>query len=205
MINVTIGNNLKRSNIIVSEATTIRKALEDNGIDYTRGTTSLDGATLAPGQMDKTFAELGVTEKCYLLNVVKADNAAVIKIVGNAAVVESGHSLEDLKKVEKYRPDSLRLYEGDGNSKHVVFAVGTTKGNGTINSVGAEFGETTTEDGKATISMLMPEGTKEPKKWVEEHIGVAILKLNKIEAQYAPALADVAEEQAAVQAAITVM
>ena len=205
MINVTIGNNLKRSNIIVSENTTIRKALEDNGIDYTRGTTSLDGATLAPGQMDKSFAELGVTERCYLLNVVKADNAAVIKIVGGAAVVESAHSLEDLKKIEKYRPDSLALYEGEGAERHMVFLVGSSKGKGNIGAFGAEFGETTTEDGKATITILLPEGTKEPKKWVEDNIGVAILKLNKVEAQYAPALADVADEQAAVRAAITVM
>ena len=72
MINVTIGNNLKRTNIIVSEATTIRKALEDNGIDYTRGTTSLDGATLAPGQMDKTFAELGAEVKNQISHRARA-------------------------------------------------------------------------------------------------------------------------------------
>ena len=87
----------------------------------------------------------------------------------------------------------------------MVFLVGSSKGKGNIGAFGAEFGETTTEDGNATITILLPEGTKEPKKWVEDNIGVAILKLNKVEAQYAPALADVAEEQAAVRAAITVM
>ena len=75
MIKVTIGNNVKRDSIIVDENTTLRSALEDNGIDYTTGTMHLDGSSLKAGDLDKTFAEFGITEKCYLLNVVKADNA----------------------------------------------------------------------------------------------------------------------------------
>lgn len=75
MIKTTIGNNVKRESIIIDENTTLRTALEDNGIDYTTGTMHLDGSSLKPGDLDKSFAELGITEKCYLLNVVKADNA----------------------------------------------------------------------------------------------------------------------------------
>lgn len=75
MIKVTIGNNVKRETVILDENTTLRAALEANGIDYSRGTTHLDGSTLAPGDMDKTFAQMGITEKCFLMNVVKADNA----------------------------------------------------------------------------------------------------------------------------------
>ena len=75
MIKVTIGNNVKRESIIIDENTTLRKALEDNGIDYTTGIMHLDGSSLNPGALDKTFADFGIKEKCYLLNVVKADNA----------------------------------------------------------------------------------------------------------------------------------
>lgn len=75
MIKVVIGNNVKRETKIVDETQTLREALEDAGVDYTRGSLNLDGATLAPGDLNKTFAQLGVTEKCYLLQVVKADNA----------------------------------------------------------------------------------------------------------------------------------
>ena len=75
MIKVTVGNNVKRESVIVDENTTLRAVLEDNGIDYTLGTMHLDGSSLKPGELDKTFADLGITEKCYLLNVVKADNA----------------------------------------------------------------------------------------------------------------------------------
>ena len=75
MIKVTVGNNVKRESVIVDENTTLRTVLEDNVIDYTSGTIHLDGSSLKPGEIDKTFADLGITEKCYLLNVVKADNA----------------------------------------------------------------------------------------------------------------------------------
>lgn len=75
MIKVTMGNNVKRSSEIIDENTTLRDALESAGIDYTIGMMNLDGSTLSPGDLDKTFAEFGITDKCYLLNVVKADNA----------------------------------------------------------------------------------------------------------------------------------
>ncbi len=75
MIKVITGNNLTRKEFVVDSSTTLRKVLEDNGIDYTRGVMHLDGVSLNAGDLDKTFAQMGITEKCYLLNVVKADNA----------------------------------------------------------------------------------------------------------------------------------
>jgi len=75
MVQVIVGNNVKRNTVVVSPETTLRTVLEDNGIDYSRGTMHLDGASLNPGDLDKSFAALNVTEKCFLLNVVKADNA----------------------------------------------------------------------------------------------------------------------------------
>ena len=75
MIKVTVGNNLKRETTIVDGDTTLRNVLEEAGVDYTRGITTLDGATLAAGDLDKTFDDFGIAERTFLLNVVKADNA----------------------------------------------------------------------------------------------------------------------------------
>jgi len=75
MISVTIGNNLNRSKKIYEDNTTLREALEDSGINYSVGSMHLDGASLAPGDIDKTFAEMGITSTCFLINVVKADSA----------------------------------------------------------------------------------------------------------------------------------
>ena len=65
----------KREAVIIDENTTLRSCLEANGVDYTRGVMHLDGSSLNPGDLDKTFQQFGITEKCFLLNVVKADNA----------------------------------------------------------------------------------------------------------------------------------
>lgn len=76
MIKVIVGNNVNRTPVIVSPTTTLRAVLEKAGIDYSRGVMHLDGSSLNPGDLDKTFADFNITEKCFLLNVVKADNAA---------------------------------------------------------------------------------------------------------------------------------
>ena len=75
MIKVTVGSNFSRNTVIVDSDTTLRQVLEDNGVDYTRGMTNLDGAMLGVGDLDKTFEDFGITERCYLLNVIKQDNA----------------------------------------------------------------------------------------------------------------------------------
>ena len=204
MIKVVVGNNVSRQSVIIDEVTTLRAALEQNNVDYTRGMTSLDGATLAAGDLDKTFADFGITEKCYLLNVVKADNAASVKILGAACVVESDYTLAQIKLLEKFRPSATALYKGDGQNKEMIFKVGTTTGNGSINAFGASFGSASS-NGKAAITMMIPDGVESPLAWAEEAIGVSILHLNKVEAQFGESIEDVAAEQEAVRAAIQVI
>lgn len=80
MITVTIGTTVSRKNVIVSCDSTIRAALNDADMDITRGVMHLDGATLAPGDLNKTFAQFGYDgnpghDKAFLMQVVKADNA----------------------------------------------------------------------------------------------------------------------------------
>lgn len=75
MIKVVVGNNVKRETVIVEKSATLRSVLENANVDYTRGVMHLDGSSLNPGDLDKTFEAMGIAEKCYLLNVVKADNA----------------------------------------------------------------------------------------------------------------------------------
>lgn len=76
MIKVTVGNNVKRESVIVDSSTTLRTVLENAGIDYTRGSMTLDGSTLNAGDLDKTFGAFGIQDKCFLLRVDKQDNAA---------------------------------------------------------------------------------------------------------------------------------
>lgn len=81
MINVTISNNVERRSNPVSADTTIRQAIESVGfIDISRGCINLDGSSLAPGDLNKTFGELGYTgeqghDRVSIFQVVKANNA----------------------------------------------------------------------------------------------------------------------------------
>ena len=75
MISVTIRNNVNSDTIIVDANKTLRSVLEDKGVDYTRGMTTLDGSPLKAGDLDKTFADFGIVDKCWLCTIVKADNA----------------------------------------------------------------------------------------------------------------------------------
>lgn len=75
MIRVTVCNNVNRDNVIVNDQTTLRSVLEQQGIEYHRGSCTLNGSTLQAGDLDKTFADFGIKERAFLMQIVKADNA----------------------------------------------------------------------------------------------------------------------------------
>ena len=75
MLQITLGTNTQRKKVTTAATTSLRDLLEENEINYEIGTMHLDGAALSPGDLDKTFADFGITEKAYLLSVVKAENA----------------------------------------------------------------------------------------------------------------------------------
>ena len=78
MISVTIGTNTKRTRISMDPNTTLRQALEANEVNYSVATVHMDGCSLQPGDLDKTFADFGVTDSTYLIAVIKQDNASRI-------------------------------------------------------------------------------------------------------------------------------
>lgn len=129
---------------------------------------------------------------------------AKIIVAGDALVVESDYTLEDIKLLEKHNPKALSLYEEDG--KTVNFKVGSTTGKGGINSYGASFGSASKNaDKKAIITMDIPSDTEDVVDYAENIIGAAILKLNAVEAQFENALDAAAEEKASIRENITVM
>lgn len=202
MINVIIGNNVSRSSHIIDENTTLRAALEESGIDYSVGMTSLDGSTCAPGDLDKTFADFGITEKCYLLNIVKADNAACIKVAGSACVLESEYTLADIQKLAKYAPNSLSLFE----DKNEVFRVGISpKGSGSVSACGVSFCPQTNPHNKASVTVMIPESVSDARQWVIDTFGPALLNLNRVESQLQSALNHVQDEVRAIENSITVL
>lgn len=75
-VTVVIGTNLDKDILHdIPANTTLRQVCESVGFDYASGQLTLDGGALNPGELDKTFAQLGIASKCYLLRVAKTQNA----------------------------------------------------------------------------------------------------------------------------------
>ena len=80
MIKVKAISNVKRAEDLFPVSITIRECLAALGIDASRGMMCIDSAPAAPGDMNKTFAELGYDgtpgkDFCYISLVIKAYNA----------------------------------------------------------------------------------------------------------------------------------
>jgi len=75
MLRIYVGTNTNRTAYTLSPETTLRAAFETAGVNYEMGTATLDGSTLQPGDLDKSFADFGITGTAYLLSIVKANNA----------------------------------------------------------------------------------------------------------------------------------
>ena len=126
---------------------------------------------------------------------------AKILIAGRTLVVESKYSLEELKFLSKWRPKSLTLFD----NKEPVFAVGTTGGKGSVSQVGVSFGQASPTTGKAIVSITIPDDVTDVAEYAEETVGVAILNLNKVEAQIEDAIGEVAAEKVAIRDTIQVI
>ena len=79
MIRVMVGNNIRKSEHNVPASTTLRQAFELEDVDYERGLVHFNGAPIAPGELDKSLAELGYDgganhDRCFLFSITKTDN-----------------------------------------------------------------------------------------------------------------------------------
>lgn len=128
---------------------------------------------------------------------------AKITIAGQAVVVTSEMTLEDIKTIKKYRPDALTLKGGE-DGKEPIFALGIGKGE--INNVGASFCEASRDDAKkATLTMTTDYNGDDIKEFVLNKIGAAIGYLNKLEETLPAVLEEIKKERDAIAANINVV
>lgn len=124
-----------------------------------------------------------------------------IYIVGTSVTITSDIMLlEDLKRLEKFNPDALKLV--DPETKEETFRV-SSKSSG-ISSYGISFNETDAA-GRATMTQLIPGPASKRSEYVIENFGKALMNFDKVEAQIVEALCTLAQEQSRLAAAITVV
>lgn len=125
---------------------------------------------------------------------------ANIAIAGNALVVKSSMALEDLKRIARFKPEALRLYEDDFVAFEIT--VGDKPG---LNKFGATFRDATfDEEKKAVITMTINPGDQDAKEYVADTYGLAISQLNKVEQVLPGALQEIDETRAEIMNGITV-
>lgn len=130
---------------------------------------------------------------------------AIVKF--NNLFITSNYNIETLQKVEKFRPDALVLYKGEGKEKEPVCAIGVSR-NASANAMGVTFAKDSVTSPKvATMSIELPAGLTDATKinaWVRDILGLAIVNCNKIEDQIAAAMTEINADEAAMNAAITI-
>lgn len=128
------------------------------------------------------------------------ENKAKICIIGAAAVVVSGVKLEDWKLVEKYSPEALKIVDEDGDA---VFKIVTGPGGGSINQFGISWGSYVSDEGYATVTILLDEDVEDKKAAVKDVAGSALLDLIDIEKEMPKILEEIREKEKEIESLIS--
>ena len=75
MIQATVGTNTNRRRVNVDPNLTVKEVLQQNNVNYSATTIHLDGAPLNATEINSTFTDLGIDSDCYLLSIIKCENA----------------------------------------------------------------------------------------------------------------------------------
>lgn len=130
---------------------------------------------------------------------------AIVKF--NNLFITSEYDIETLKKVKKFRPEAMTLYKGEGKEKEPVCAIMISK-TASANQNGVCFAkDSVTAPKVATMAMELPTDLSTADKineWVRDQLGLAIVNCTKIEEQIATALTEIANDEALMNAAITI-
>ena len=126
---------------------------------------------------------------------------ANVKIISNVAFIESGATLATLKSLAKHRPDALVLKDKDKNE---LYKLTVGSGEGSISKFGASFGSQADPEKAAAITVRIPDDVKDAKAYIAENYGGALLKINKIEEQFAAASEEIKADLEKVNNSITV-
>lgn len=124
-------------------------------------------------------------------------------VLGDAIVITSALTTEEIATVAKYKPAALALYEGDGADKVATFAIGLGK-NGSVSKFGVTFSGTTRDDKKLATVTIPYTGGENPAEFVAETYGAALAKLNTLEKELPKVVKEAAEAKTAILAGISV-
>ena len=203
MVKITLITNNPKEIDIVPESMTIREFLEKHEVNYGMASTSLDGVPLQAGGLDKQFMEYQVTDRAIVTCLPNKDNGAQAFVIGSSCVIKSTLTPADIKRIKKFHPEARVMDDEDGDP---VFAIDIDENTpGSINNNGACFGSATSEDGKATITIVLDPAAENTVDLVYERLGRALMYLKEMEDHIAEVLPDLDTEEREIRSMITRM
>lgn len=129
-----------------------------------------------------------------------------IRILGTTMMVSTEVTLDQLKELEVRKPEALKLVEETDGKKRELFRVNTGT-DAFFGRLGATFTGITNNEPKVAMLTIDIAGKPENigvKEYVADKYGAAILNLQKVEAQFKPALDTVAAERASLAGMIEI-
>ena len=115
---------------------------------------------------------------------------ADVKIAGNTIILTSTVTLEQLRRIEKHRPEVLEVHNA---KEEIIFRVGT--GSNALNNHGASFNAATLDDRElAYISLPIPSGVADAKRYFAETFGQPHLHLKAVEQKLTDVLVEVEDK-----------
>ena len=112
-----------------------------------------------------------------------------IIVAGSSIVLKSDITLENIKKLAKYRPSALELRD---DKDKLIYKVAVGGGNGEVTEKALYFAPKTHDaDGMATITMQIPDTVTNVKEYAADLLGTAYEQLAKIEANITVAVKEV--------------
>lgn len=112
-----------------------------------------------------------------------------IIVAGSSIVLKSDATLEDIKKLAKYRPAALELRD---EKDKLIYKVAVGGGNGEVTEKALYFSPKTHDaDGLATITLQIPDAVCNVKEYAADLLGGSYVHLVALEEQIAAAVTEV--------------
>lgn len=201
MVKITLITNNPREVDIVPETMTVREFLENHNVNYGVGSTSIDGVAIGTEGLDSTFMQHHVSERAIVSCLPNKDNGAQAIVMGSSCVIKSSLTPEQIKRIKKFHPDALMMY--DENNEPVFKMDIDDERPGSINNYGVCFGSAMSSDGKATVTVVLDPQAENPSELVYEKLGRALLYLRDMESQLEEAMPEMTAEENEIRSMIT--
>ena len=201
MVKITLITNNPKEVDIVPETMTVREFLEKHNVNYGLASASIDGVPLQAGGMDMSFVEHQITDRAIVTCLPNKDNGAQAIVVGSSCVIKSTLTPAEIKRIKKFHPEALVMDDEDGEP---VFAIDIDEdAPGSINDNGACFGNATSNDGKATITVVLDPTVESTEDLVYDQLGRALMYLKEMEQHLAEVLPELDTEEREIRSMIS--